>query len=258
MPVDLGRGAAAALAGFALGYLALIASPGPNMFAIGSIAALRGFRGVLPLCVGIAAGAGALALALALAFELVGTDRGWERAGREIGALLLLLLAMRIAVAPSPGESPWPGCTGAVHARPCARLRHGLPRGGRQSRDGGLLHRSVPGPGGRRRGAAPCPGAGAAAGAARQYPYRCAARAACRAAPGAAPLSFGFPAIRRPARGDGARTPPPDALRVNRHRLCQLRTDSGAARPAACACPAEALPGQRVPPRATGSARGRQ
>jgi threonine/homoserine/homoserine lactone efflux protein len=106
--VHLGLGPVAALAGFALGYLTLIAAPGPNMFAIGSVAALRGFRGVLPLCVGIAAGAGALAVTLAVTFELLGRDRGWVETGGEIGALLLLALAMRIAIASSPGARHGP------------------------------------------------------------------------------------------------------------------------------------------------------
>jgi hypothetical protein len=36
---------AAALTKFALGYLAVLAAPGPNMLAIGTLAALRSFRG---------------------------------------------------------------------------------------------------------------------------------------------------------------------------------------------------------------------
>lgn len=52
---------AAALTKFALGYLAVLAEPGPNMLAIDALAALRGFRGVLPVCCGIAAGVGCFA-----------------------------------------------------------------------------------------------------------------------------------------------------------------------------------------------------
>ncbi|MGK7863213.1 LysE family transporter [Falsiroseomonas sp. E2-1-a4] len=114
---EIALGPAAALAGFALGYLALIGAPGPNMFAIGSVASLRGFLGVLPLCAGIAAGAGTLAVALTLAFDLLGHDAAWERVGRQIGALLLL--ALRVAFAPKPAihhgvEAPAPS------ARDCA------------------------------------------------------------------------------------------------------------------------------------------
>jgi threonine/homoserine/homoserine lactone efflux protein len=113
------RAQAATLAGFMLGYLALIASPGPNMFAVGSVAALRGFLGVLPLCTGIAAGAGTLALTLSLAFDLLERDPGWEQAGRQIGALLLLLLAIRVAIAPKPADYAGPNVR-APSMRDCA------------------------------------------------------------------------------------------------------------------------------------------
>ncbi|HYF07938.1 MAG TPA: hypothetical protein VD970_09975 [Acetobacteraceae bacterium] len=102
MQPDVALSPAAILAGFSLGYFALIAAPGPNMFAIGSVASLRGFLGVLPLCTGIAAGAGTLAMALALAFNLLSQASDWEEAGRKIGALLLVLLAIRVAAAPRP------------------------------------------------------------------------------------------------------------------------------------------------------------
>ena len=114
-PGEVALGPLAALAGFAFGYLALIAAPGPNMFAIGSVASLRGFLGVLPLCAGIAAGAATLAMALAVAFELLGQDPGWEWAGRQIGALLLVLVAIRVAVAPRA----------AVRTGPAARAPSG-------------------------------------------------------------------------------------------------------------------------------------
>lgn len=81
------------------------------MLAIGSVASLRGFLGVLPLCAGIAAGAGVLAVALALAFDLLGQDRAWEHAGRRFGAVVLLLLlvvAFRVAVAPRPANCHGP------------------------------------------------------------------------------------------------------------------------------------------------------
>ena len=42
---------------FALGYFAILATPGPNMFTIGTMAALRGFRAALPFCLGVALGA---------------------------------------------------------------------------------------------------------------------------------------------------------------------------------------------------------
>ncbi len=61
MPVAAGSAAAAAQAPFALllDYAALPATPGPNMLAIGGVAAARGFARAVPVCPGLAAGAGA-------------------------------------------------------------------------------------------------------------------------------------------------------------------------------------------------------
>jgi threonine/homoserine/homoserine lactone efflux protein len=94
---------------FALGYLAVNAVPGPNMLAIGTLATLRGLRGVLPFCLGIAAGAGLLATAMRLAFAAADA---WGHtlpagiplnlAGRVAGAALLLLLALQAATAAPP------------------------------------------------------------------------------------------------------------------------------------------------------------
>lgn len=108
--------AAGLLAKFALGYLAVLAAPGPNMLAVGTLAALRGFRGVLPFCCGIAAGAGTLALALCLGFGLLSGARGIEAAGRAIGGGMLLLVALRVMRTPCPalpGGGP-AGSGGAV------------------------------------------------------------------------------------------------------------------------------------------------
>lgn len=94
---------------FALGYLAVNAVPGPNMMAIGTLAALRGLRGVVPFCLGIAAGAGLLALTLRLAFRLADAWAAGmpaavplDMAGRAAGAALLLLLALQAITAAPP------------------------------------------------------------------------------------------------------------------------------------------------------------
>lgn len=107
--MSAGAGAGALLLHFALGYLAINAVPGPNMLAVGALAALRGVRGVLPFCLGIATGAGTLALVLHLAFS---TADAWaettrmgiplEQAGRALGGVLLLLLALQAMTAAAP------------------------------------------------------------------------------------------------------------------------------------------------------------
>lgn len=93
---------AALLGKFALGYLAVLAAPGPNMLAIGAMAALRGFRGVLPVCCGIAAGVGCLALVLHLGFGLLAGLQGLEAAARAAGGAMLLVVALRIMRSPRP------------------------------------------------------------------------------------------------------------------------------------------------------------
>ncbi|MGG5821171.1 hypothetical protein [Falsiroseomonas sp. HW251] len=92
----------AALAHFALGYLAVLAAPGPNMVAIGVLAALRGSRAVLPFVAGIAVGAGSLALGLMLLFGALDIDDEAMRAARAIGGVLLLLVALRVLRSPAP------------------------------------------------------------------------------------------------------------------------------------------------------------
>lgn len=94
------------LGGFFLTYGAILVTPGPNMLAVGGIAALHGFRGALPICFGIASGIGALGAALLLLGalgEAAGIREGWDRAGRVLGALLLLCVALALVrLAPEP------------------------------------------------------------------------------------------------------------------------------------------------------------
>lgn len=104
----------AALAHFALGYLAVLAAPGPNLLAIGVLSALRGFRSVLPFVGGVAAGAAALALGLLLAFGAIGIDDGAARAARAIGGVLLLIVALRVLRSPAPAARGAPAGAEAV------------------------------------------------------------------------------------------------------------------------------------------------
>ena len=93
---------AAVLGQFLVGYLAVLAAPGPNMLAIGVLSALRGFRAVLPFVVGIATGAAALAIGLLVAFGFVDGGQEAARVARAIGGVLLLLVALRVLRAPAP------------------------------------------------------------------------------------------------------------------------------------------------------------
>lgn len=92
--------------GFALSYAGILAIPGPNMLAIGSIAALRGRRAALPFCIGMAIGAGLLALVLHQTLSLSTPLRGAELPGRAAGALLLVLMALQLLRQRAPVDEP--------------------------------------------------------------------------------------------------------------------------------------------------------
>jgi threonine/homoserine/homoserine lactone efflux protein len=93
---------------FLVGYCAVLATPGPNLFAIGSMAALHGLRGVTPLCVGAALGAGTLSAALLGTAQLVSAATWWRTTGSIIGAAMLLWVAFTIGRQgpPEPGVVP--------------------------------------------------------------------------------------------------------------------------------------------------------
>lgn len=92
---------------FLLAYLAVLAMPGPNMLAIGGVAALRGFQAVIPFCLGIAAGAGALASLLYSAAVAIPKNDVWQMTARIAGALLLLVFAGRVAMLRAPSKRAW-------------------------------------------------------------------------------------------------------------------------------------------------------
>jgi threonine/homoserine/homoserine lactone efflux protein len=92
---------AALLMNFALGYFAILATPGPNMFTIGTMAALRGFRGALPFCLGVALGAGVVAATTSLLLDAFGGSENLEMGGRIVASILLIALAYRIICAPA-------------------------------------------------------------------------------------------------------------------------------------------------------------
>ena len=92
---------AALLMNFALGYFAILATPGPNMFTIGTMAALRGFRGAVPFCLGVALGAGVVAATTSLLLDAFAGSENLEMGGRIVASILLIALAYRIICAPA-------------------------------------------------------------------------------------------------------------------------------------------------------------
>ena len=92
---------AALLLKFALGYFAILVTPGPNMFTIGTMAALRGFRGALPFCLGVALGAGVVAATTSLLLDAFAGSENLEMGGRIVASILLIALAYRIICAPA-------------------------------------------------------------------------------------------------------------------------------------------------------------
>ena len=89
--------ASARLWDFLLGYVVVLATPGPNLLAIGGVAALRGMRGALPVCFGIALGAGVLSAGIAATIGASGVSAAWDDGCRLLGAGLLLWVAWMVA-----------------------------------------------------------------------------------------------------------------------------------------------------------------
>ncbi len=76
---------------FLLGYLVILVTPGPNMLVVGGVAALRGVRGALPICCGIAMGAAAPVADIALvAAGITSRAPDWDVAGRWLAVGLLI------------------------------------------------------------------------------------------------------------------------------------------------------------------------
>jgi threonine/homoserine/homoserine lactone efflux protein len=83
----------AQMAAFALGYAAILAIPGPNVLAVGALAALRGARAALPMAIGAALGAMVLAAIAGAAIHAIAAS---QDSVKIVGAGLLLLVAWRI------------------------------------------------------------------------------------------------------------------------------------------------------------------
>jgi len=93
------------VAGFVLGYAPILVTPGPNTFAIGGIAALRGLRAVLPLCGGIATGASLLAAGICTATNWGRALPMIEQFARAVAVVLLLYVAARILFRQPPDQT---------------------------------------------------------------------------------------------------------------------------------------------------------
>lgn len=80
------------LLAFIVGYAAILAVPGPNMLALGGLAALRGFRAAVPMSLGIAGGATTLAAIIDVT-SATAARLPWRTVAEFAGAGLLLLVA---------------------------------------------------------------------------------------------------------------------------------------------------------------------
>lgn len=81
---------------FMLGYLLILASPGPNMVAIGTIAALEGLASALPMITGIAFGVGVLASFVLAVSELMQVET-LSPALQFLAGLMLLTVAWAVS-----------------------------------------------------------------------------------------------------------------------------------------------------------------
>lgn len=88
MPPEIGA--------FMMGYLLIMASPGPNMVAIGTIAALEGLANALPMIAGIAFGAGGLASFMLAVSELMQVE-ALSPALQFMAGLMLLTVAWAVS-----------------------------------------------------------------------------------------------------------------------------------------------------------------
>jgi threonine/homoserine/homoserine lactone efflux protein len=90
---------------FLLGYAAILCTPGPNLLAIGSVAAVQGLRGAVPLCFGAALGAGTLSVFVLILAGTIAGEGAWSGVARLIGAALLLWVARSILRPERPADA---------------------------------------------------------------------------------------------------------------------------------------------------------
>jgi threonine/homoserine/homoserine lactone efflux protein len=90
---------------FLLGYLLVMASPGPTMVAVGSIAAVEGIRSAIAMVLGVALGVGSIASLVLFISDLL-QDREIFTTLQFISAMILLLVAWTVARARNAQPSP--------------------------------------------------------------------------------------------------------------------------------------------------------
>jgi threonine/homoserine/homoserine lactone efflux protein len=108
MPLDAATLSSHQMAAFTLGYVLVLFTPGPNFIVLAGVALMRGFRGSIPICFGVALGSVLLAALAALAADTLPAGGPWDAIGRGLGGLLLLYIAWRLLSAgpPSPTAAP--------------------------------------------------------------------------------------------------------------------------------------------------------
>jgi threonine/homoserine/homoserine lactone efflux protein len=97
---------------FAMGYAVILAVPGPNVLTLGALAALRGMRSAVPVCLGMATGASLLAGSIAMANGMA-PHSSLTQLVQILGAAAVVLIAYRLmtrgprlSAPPSPAPLP--------------------------------------------------------------------------------------------------------------------------------------------------------
>ena len=91
---------------FAMGYAVILAVPGPNVLTLGALAALRGMRSAVPVCLGMATGASLLAGSIAMA-NGIAPHSSLTHLVQALGAAAVVFIAYRLMTrGPRPSTPP--------------------------------------------------------------------------------------------------------------------------------------------------------
>jgi threonine/homoserine/homoserine lactone efflux protein len=97
------RDIALAWSGFLVGYLIILAVPGPNMLIVSYVAATRGLKATLPLALAIGCGAACLFAIIHALADMIGP--GFREGLTAVSVGLLFLSAFRIATSRLPNPA---------------------------------------------------------------------------------------------------------------------------------------------------------